>query len=108
MILYSASSLGLVFDWETEGIWTHVLHRSCSCICELDVRLLNHLNWTSTAQLMVHSQGIATSLVVYPVVASLKGNCLGLRETDFGIVLRADFRTIQTEKSGLSRIGLVE
>ena len=38
------SFLGLVSDWETEGIWTRVLHRSCSCICELDVRLLNHLN----------------------------------------------------------------
>ena len=36
--------LGLVFGWETEGIWTRVLHRSCGCICELDVRLVNHSN----------------------------------------------------------------
>ena len=26
------------------GIWAYVLHRSYSCICELDVRLLNHQN----------------------------------------------------------------
>ena len=29
-------------------------HRNCRCICELDVRLLNHPNWTSTARVMVH------------------------------------------------------
>ena len=45
--------LGLVFGWETEGFWTHVLYRSCICIFELDNRLLNHLNWTSTTQVMV-------------------------------------------------------
>ena len=26
----------------------------CSCNCELDVKLLNHQNWTSIAQVMVH------------------------------------------------------
>ena len=31
------------FGWENEGLWTRVLHRSCSCVCELDVRLLNPL-----------------------------------------------------------------
>ena len=35
-------------------MWTQVLHRNCSCIYELDVRLLNHPNWTSTTQVMVH------------------------------------------------------
>ena len=34
--------------------WIQVLHRNCSCICELDVRFLNHPNWTSTTQVMVH------------------------------------------------------
>ena len=36
-----------------EGIWAHV-HKRCSCNCELDVRLLNHQNWTSIAQVMVN------------------------------------------------------
>ena len=49
---------GTSFGWETKGIWTHVLHRSCNCICELDVRLLNHPNWTSIAQVMVHFSGL--------------------------------------------------
>ena len=52
--LHTAQILGLVFSWKTKGIWIGVLHRSCSCICKLDVRLLNHPNWTSTAQVMVH------------------------------------------------------
>ena len=50
--------LGQVFSWENEKLWTHVLHRSCSCICELDVRLLNHPNLTSTAHVMVHFPGL--------------------------------------------------
>ena len=29
-------------------------HINCSCICKLDVRLLNYPNWTCTAQVMVH------------------------------------------------------
>ena len=53
LIVY-VHNLELVFNWETERIWTRVFRRSCSCICELDVRLLNHPNWTSTAQVMVH------------------------------------------------------
>ena len=35
-------------------IWTQVIHRNCSCISELDVRLSNHPNWTTIAQVMVH------------------------------------------------------
>ena len=31
-----------------------VINRSCSCICKIDFRLLNHLNRTSKAQVMVH------------------------------------------------------
>ena len=58
LTLYSAFSLGLVFDWEKEEIWACVFHISCSCIYELDVRLLNHLNWTSTTQVMVHFPGL--------------------------------------------------
>ena len=37
-----------------EGTWTSVLHDSCIQSCELDVRSLNHSNWTSRAQAMVH------------------------------------------------------
>ena len=51
--ILSAFCLG-VFNWETDRIWTRVLHRSCSCIYKLDVRLLNHPNQTSTTQVMVH------------------------------------------------------
>ena len=43
LIVYVQNS-GLVFGWETEEIWTRVLHRSCSCNCELDVRPLNRPN----------------------------------------------------------------
>ena len=52
-IIYVQNS-GLVFSWEMERIWTHVLHKSCICIFELDVRFLNHPNGTSIAQFMVH------------------------------------------------------
>ena len=58
LIIHTGRTLGQVFDWENGGLWTHVLHRSCSFIRELDVRLLNHLNWTSTAQVMVHFLGL--------------------------------------------------
>ena len=44
LTLHSALSLGLVFGWKTEGILACVIHRSCSCICELNVRILNHSN----------------------------------------------------------------
>ena len=38
--------------------FTRVLHRSCICIYELDVRLLNHPNRTSTTQVMVNFTGL--------------------------------------------------
>ena len=31
---------------------------NCSYICEIDVKLLNHSNWTSTAQVMVNFSGL--------------------------------------------------
>ena len=37
-----------------KGNLDFVLHRSCTCNCDLDVRLLNHQNWISIAQVMVH------------------------------------------------------
>ena len=40
---------GTNFQLEKEGIWTSIPHGNCSCNCELDVRLLNHLNLTSIA-----------------------------------------------------------
>ena len=54
LTLHTVQILGLVFSWETEVFFTRVLHRSCSCIYEIHVRLLNHPNWTSTAQVMVN------------------------------------------------------
>ena len=45
---------GTDFWLEIEGIWTGVLLGNCSCNCELDVMLLNHPNWTSITQVMVH------------------------------------------------------
>ena len=58
MTLHTVQILGLDFGWETEGVWTRVLHRSCIFICELDVRLLNDPNWTYIAQVMVHFPGL--------------------------------------------------
>ena len=55
LILRIGRILAPVFHWEIESIWTRVLYRNCSFICELDVRLLNHPNWTST---MVHFPGL--------------------------------------------------
>ena len=48
--------LGLVFGWETKGIWTRVLHRSYSYIDKLDVRILNHPNRTLQLKLWSISQ----------------------------------------------------
>ena len=36
--------LGLIFGQEKWGNWTSCLHGNCSCIIEIDVRLLNHPN----------------------------------------------------------------
>ena len=47
-------NFGIDFWLEKKGIWTSVLHGNCSCKCDIDVRLLNHTNWTSIAQVMVH------------------------------------------------------
>ena len=58
LILHFVFSLGRLFDWEMEGNWVCVLHRSCSCNYELDVRFLNNLNWTFTAQVMVYFPGL--------------------------------------------------
>ena len=44
LTIHTVQILGLIFDWEKEGIWAIILHRNCSCISELDVRLLNHPN----------------------------------------------------------------
>ena len=52
--LHTDRILGLIFRWEIKGFWTRVLHVNSSYISELDVRLLNHQNRTSTAQVMVH------------------------------------------------------
>ena len=54
LTLYNVHILGLMFGWEKEGIWTSVPHENCSYISEHDVKLLNHPNWTSIAQVMVH------------------------------------------------------
>ena len=36
-----------------------MLHRNCSFNCELDVRILNHPNWTSITRVMVHFPGLS-------------------------------------------------
>ena len=41
-----------------KGIGTRGFDRSCSCICELDVRILNLLNRISTSQVMVQFLGL--------------------------------------------------
>ena len=77
MTLHSIFNLGLVFGWETYGIWTCVLHRSCICICKLDFRLLNHLNRTSTAQVMVHFPGLP-QLRLFICCVQILGMVVGL------------------------------
>ena len=47
-------NFGTGFRLEKEGIWTSVLHGNCNSNFEIDVRLLNHLNWTSITKVMVH------------------------------------------------------
>ena len=54
LILHISQTLGLVFGWEIKGIWPCVLQVNCKRISEIDVRLLNYLNLTSIAQVMVH------------------------------------------------------
>ena len=90
---------GNSFRWENNKIWTRVLHRSCSCICKIDVRLLNHLNRTSTAQVMVHFSRLPQLRLFI---------CLCPNFDDFETVLRTDFKNVQTKKFGLSRTGLAE
>ena len=99
MTLHSTFSLGLVFGGKTYRIWACVLHRSCSCICKVDFRLLNHQNRTSTGQVMVHFLGLPQLRLFI---------CLCPDFGDFRTVLRIDFKTVQTEKFGLSRTVLAE
>ena len=49
---------GTNFRLEKDEIWTSVLHGNCSYNHELDVRLLNHPNWTSITQVKVHFLGL--------------------------------------------------
>ena len=58
LTLHSAFILGPVFGWETEGIWSCFLHISFIYICDLDVRLLNHPNWTSKTHVRVRFSGL--------------------------------------------------
>ena len=58
LTLHFAFNLGLIFGWEMKGILARVLHRSCSFICDLNVRLLNNSNQTFIAQLIVHFPGL--------------------------------------------------
>ena len=39
-------------------IWTRIPQENCSYIRELDVRLLNHPNWTSITQVMIYFPGL--------------------------------------------------
>ena len=51
---------------ENEGMWISVLHENCSRICELEVRLLNHSNWTSITQVMVRFLGLPQAALFLP------------------------------------------
>ena len=57
LILRISQTLGLVFWWEINGIWLCVIQVNCSHISEIDVRILNYLNRTSIAQVMVRLPG---------------------------------------------------
>ena len=58
MTPHTIQILGLIFGLEKWGNWTSFLHGNCSCISELDVRLLNHQNQTSITRVMVHFPGL--------------------------------------------------
>ena len=58
MTPHTVQILGLIFSQEKWGNWTSILHGNFSCISELDVRLLNHQNWTSITQVKVHFLGL--------------------------------------------------
>ena len=58
MTLHYALSLGLIFNKKKWGNWTSFLYGNFIFIREIDVRLLNHSNWTSIAQVMVNFLGL--------------------------------------------------
>ena len=64
------SPFGVDFRLEKWRIWTRIFHGNCSCISELDVRLLNHLNWTSITQVMVHFLGLPQAVLFWPKLLS--------------------------------------
>ena len=53
MTPHTVQILKLIFGQEKWGNWTSFLHGNCSCISELDVRLLHHLIGPIT-RIMVH------------------------------------------------------
>ena len=61
---------GADFRLEKWRIWTSILHENCICIRELDVRLLNHPNWTSITQVMVHFPGLPQATLFWPNLLS--------------------------------------
>ena len=88
LILSIVWILGLVFGWQNKGLWTHVLHRSCSYIYELDARLLNHQNWTFTADVMVHFQGLPQVRLFLSLCPDFGTGFLCLFSIDFRTDLR--------------------
>ena len=66
--------LCLVFGadfWLEKGrILTRILLGNCSCITELDVRLLNHPNLTSITQVMVYFLGLPQTAMFWPNLLS--------------------------------------
>ena len=55
-----------------------MLHRNCSCSCELNVRLLDNPNWTFITQVMVHFPGLPqTALFLTPYTVQILGLIFG-------------------------------
>ena len=78
---------GSDFRLEKVGIWTSVPHGNCSCNCEIDVRLLNHQNWTSITQVMVHFPRVPQAALFWPYILSKLWDCSLVRKKgEIGLV----------------------
>ena len=61
---------GADFRLEKCRIWTCILQGNCSSIFEIEVRLLNHPNWTSISHVMVRFLGLPQAALFWPNLLS--------------------------------------
>ena len=61
---------GANFWFKKERIWSTILQGNCIPIEELDVRLLNHKNWTYITQVMVRFPELPQAVLFWPNLLS--------------------------------------